>query len=377
MAEAQIINLAVEKLSRDATNFDATRDRQNREIPKRKQSLTRNLVAHGSMVRRARHTSPANPHDWPGWFKTTAFQEWLETARGIRDVFAPEHRSYRNVKGRCAAGRNTLDPAFNSFRDFLAWVLPNLGRRPSAQHTLDRTNGADPVYGPGRVRWADKAQQAENRQTTKRLPAPGGLGSTTVRAVANATGQRADTIRARIRRGWSYDEAASGRRVGARNSPEAAPNLWPAQIDPGKHARAYAVFIRTLPPVFQRVATRELFLWALYVPRAARAAHSSNPGAAKWLAEHGEFARYMEERLAGNASSMIREWMECNAGSHEHRCGCILARHGIALAHHELGWLPKQPAPPVLPVEPPPVSRYSPYPDDGDYDPGDHDPGDE
>jgi hypothetical protein len=56
----------------------------------------------------------------------------------------------------------TIHPQFRKFPDFLAVVGP----KPFPKATLDRINNDDPEYAPGKVRWADKWTQSNNRGNT-------------------------------------------------------------------------------------------------------------------------------------------------------------------------------------------------------------------
>lgn len=79
--------------------------------------------------------------------------------------YEPEFLAWKNMKKRCTDarfakwyGRTNVCPRWlESYDNFLA----DVGRRPSAQHSLDRI---DPKghYTPENVRWAGKAIQSRN-----------------------------------------------------------------------------------------------------------------------------------------------------------------------------------------------------------------------
>jgi len=77
-----------------------------------------------------------------------------------------EYRSYSHAKTRCNNpnaqryedwGGRGIEFRFKSFEDFLATV----GRRPSAQHSLDRID-PNGHYEAGNVRWATPKEQSRN-----------------------------------------------------------------------------------------------------------------------------------------------------------------------------------------------------------------------
>lgn len=83
-------------------------------------------------------------------------------------TFSPEWRAYHHAKNRCCNPKNQdfagyggrgIKFLFKSFSEFLR----ALGRRPTAEHSLDRIN-VNGNYEPGNCRWATPDVQAQNRR---------------------------------------------------------------------------------------------------------------------------------------------------------------------------------------------------------------------
>jgi hypothetical protein len=110
-----------------------------------------------------------------GCHKRSQITEGLRLDHGESRLgtLTPEYRAYRNAKARCEHPNNHAYPnyggrgiqfKFTSIREFLAEV----GRKPSAKHSLDRID-VNGHYEKGNVRWATDLQQARNQRSNRRL----------------------------------------------------------------------------------------------------------------------------------------------------------------------------------------------------------------
>ena len=91
-----------------------------------------------------------------------------------RRVSTPEYRSWQMMKNRCHNPK-ARDYAYyggrgisvcKRWRESYEAFLADMGRRPSALHTLDRIKGSK-NYTPGNCRWATRQEQARNRAYAK------------------------------------------------------------------------------------------------------------------------------------------------------------------------------------------------------------------
>jgi hypothetical protein len=160
----------------------------------------------------------------------------------LRATFREEFREFDSVSKRVkrSEGALSLHPAFRSFANFLL----DIGPIPTPTHSVDRLNPFDGEYGPGKVRWASPAEQAENQRD--RVEVRGADGAFwTISDLSRLHGVQAGTLRKRRERGWSDAEIVAGRRLSGqatRNAPareKATPvsDRWPAGLPEKTQAR--------------------------------------------------------------------------------------------------------------------------------------------
>ena len=84
--------------------------------------------------------------------------------------------------------------------------IEDMGRMPEKGYTIERIDN-DGDYEPGNCRWASTFEQHSNRRDNVFITA---LGKTmTMRQWSRETGIWKTTIRARLQRGWSDEDAVT------------------------------------------------------------------------------------------------------------------------------------------------------------------------
>jgi hypothetical protein len=107
----------------------------------------------------------------------------------------PHSQDYERYGGRGIV----ICERWNKFENFLA----DMGPRPSG-HSIDRVNN-DGNYEPGNCRWATNTQQIRNQSTNRIVTLHGR--SQSVAAWAEECDIKADTVRHRLDRGLSAEQA--------------------------------------------------------------------------------------------------------------------------------------------------------------------------
>ncbi len=121
------------------------------------------------------------------------------------------YKSWQSMRDRC------LNPKMNNYHDYGGrgikvceqWAsfeafLSDMGERP-AGHTLDRYPDTNGNYEPSNCRWATCIEQNNNRRSNVPLQYEGDV--LTAAEWGRKTGLSTNRIGARIRQGWSIEEA--------------------------------------------------------------------------------------------------------------------------------------------------------------------------
>ena len=130
---------------------------------------------------------------------------------GFESAKHPLYKTWASMKTRCTnkkfrnfniyGGKGiTVCKRWESFESFAA----DMGDRPSKFHTLDRIDG-NKGYEPENVRWADRLTQARNTTRVKLVDFMGE--SRCLSEWARLLNINIWTLRARIKNGWSIDDA--------------------------------------------------------------------------------------------------------------------------------------------------------------------------
>lgn len=126
--------------------------------------------------------------------------------------YTPEYRAWQTMRHRCT---QPTSPAYENYGGRGITICPewledpaafiaHIGPRPTPKHELDRIQN-DKGYEPGNVRWATRKVNDRNRRSNRHLTLRGE--TKTLAEWSEITGIRWDTIRYRIRDGWSVENA--------------------------------------------------------------------------------------------------------------------------------------------------------------------------
>ena len=147
------------------------------------------------------------------------------SSKHYRRCRGPEYYVWIGVKTRCLnkkeagykhyGGRGILicDRWKDSFDNF----LHDMGKRPSPKHSIERLD-VNGNYEPGNCVWATKSQQVLNTRANKRYTHDGI--TLTIIEWENRVGLSRNSLRVRVERGWSFEDAiripTGGKRPGVK-----------------------------------------------------------------------------------------------------------------------------------------------------------------
>ena len=180
-------------------------DEKIAENPATAPVLTLATVGGVTLISKSNHTCPAVEKIQDAEF--VADLQHL-TKMQLRRKYPAEANSHRNMLTRSKRRGNKVHPALRQFRNFLQLVGP----MPVSGATLDRIDNTDPEYAPGKVRWADKRTQNNNKSDTLTFYNSVTGETFTASRLAKIQKVAQSTIRQRRRRGWSDDEIIMGKR---------------------------------------------------------------------------------------------------------------------------------------------------------------------
>lgn len=125
--------------------------------------------------------------------RTAEYRVWKQMRRRCNDPRAPRYARY--------GGRGIS--VCERWKEYEAF-LTDMGRKPSADHTLDRIN-SDGNYEPENCRWATPDLQSMNRAYTWKVVVDGQ--TMTVPKAAASRGLKYHTVRARLLAGKTIEQA--------------------------------------------------------------------------------------------------------------------------------------------------------------------------
>jgi hypothetical protein len=126
----------------------------------------------------------------------------------LRKKYRGEAISHSNMLARTKSKDAKVHPDFHAFRDFLRYVGP----KSTPKASLDRIDNNDPEYAPGKVRWADRKTQNNNKGDSLSFHCRNTGRHYTASQLAKKQEVTPTAIRNRRRHGWTDAEIISGHR---------------------------------------------------------------------------------------------------------------------------------------------------------------------
>lgn len=124
----------------------------------------------------------------------------------------PEYAAWAAMKYRCNTPTSSLYHNYGArgirvcdrWNDSFSAFYEDMGQRPTPNHSLDRIDN-DGDYSPENCRWASWSEQQRNRSITLRVEWKGEVRP--LIDLAEEHGINLGTCKARLRNGWSLDDA--------------------------------------------------------------------------------------------------------------------------------------------------------------------------
>lgn len=125
-----------------------------------------------------------------------------------RKTITPEYQAWNEAKRRCLNKTTAAYPEYggrgiticDAWRDSYETFLADMGRRPTADHSLDRID-VNGNYEPSNCRWASRAEQQRNKRDNRLISLDGVTRCLT--EWSELTGISIQTLWCRMDRGWS------------------------------------------------------------------------------------------------------------------------------------------------------------------------------
>jgi hypothetical protein len=130
----------------------------------------------------------------------TGTPEFMAWGAMFQRCYNPKSKSYKDYGAR---GIKVCDRWTGSFENFLA----DMGKRPSAEHSLDRYPNNDGNYEPTNCRWATDTVQSNNRRSSRTLTINGE--TKTYAEWERQTGLSPGMVFRRLKAGWPAEAAVS------------------------------------------------------------------------------------------------------------------------------------------------------------------------
>jgi hypothetical protein len=231
-------------------------------------------------------------------------------AMALRRRYKAEANAHKNMLSRRAQGA-IVHPDLHDFRSFLLLIRP----MPGKGMTLDRINNNDPEYGPGKVRWADRHTQNNNKSDTLTFYYSRTGDVYTTSRLAKLQHVSAGAIRKRRRDGWTDDEIVEGKRSVSQPRNQTATGT----IAPPSPASRFPIGLYT-PRQLALLARSEAQLSSAADIQFHRDAHyrqwcRENQGEESMLPTYEEFHQIFEAHAAGitrevHKRGFLRHWKD-------------------------------------------------------------------